>query len=638
MEIQSEIIQSMTRDKLLSPIVMDELYNIPGDIEHARKKTELMALAKDLKCKAEFMLLCKEYDKERKMRRTAEIESRARDAAEETSSSMTVFNHPHHPELCCGKWQADGSGVKYETPKGIQLACRHPIMPVRRHISLETGDEKMDIAFKKNGHWVEHIFPKSAMYDHTQLTKMLADKGAIITTTTAKNLTEYLADVEQLNMAVIETVKSTSKLGWKNGIQEFVFPDSNEITIENRDAFQHLYKAITTRGSKDAYIKFIKRARQLGRFEIFFISAAALASVIVEPCGCLPFMAHLYGEAGKGKTLCSKLAASFWGDPSTGAYLSDPKATPVAHELRLDALHNLPFVIDDISQVKMGFVEKGKSAYSEFIYMLCSGQGKHRGTKNLGNERQRTWRNISITNGERQITDDNSQGGEILRVIDLQIDEGDIFPDGGKTADFMERCHGHIGRIFVEAVRGMGIDALKAEFKRNEDAIRARPDSDSMEGKQVKSMALLLTADSILHNEILQDGLLMDFERACSMIKTNSQMSENERAYEFIMSEVARFRRAYQPSDDGFKEDKSERMGHLWRCKEDDKEYVLINPNVFKSMCENGNFSKKLFLSWAYKKNIAKMNEPRLDLYVKSGDIKGRFICIQMPEDDAAQK
>lgn len=51
-------------------------------------------------------------------------------------------------ELNVGEWTADESGIwRYGSGGGIVYACTHPIMPVQRLVSVDTGTTKIKLAY-----------------------------------------------------------------------------------------------------------------------------------------------------------------------------------------------------------------------------------------------------------------------------------------------------------------------------------------------------------------------------------------------------------------------------------------------------------------------------------------------------------
>ena len=116
-------------------------------------------------------------------------------------------------------------------------------------------------------------------------------------------------------------------MGWLDDYNSFMPFIDNEIVFDSESCFSSVFNAISEHGSRDAYINLLKGIRKRDRKEPMLLIATSLASVLVKPLGLLPFIFHLYGEAGKGKTVATMLAASVWGDPSEDGYMSDPKNT-----------------------------------------------------------------------------------------------------------------------------------------------------------------------------------------------------------------------------------------------------------------------------------------------------------------------
>ncbi|WP_313132611.1 hypothetical protein [Anaerocolumna sp.] len=125
---------------------------------------------------------------------------------------------------------------------------------------------------------------------------------------------------------------------------------------------------------------------------------------------------------------------------------------------------------------------------------------------------------------------------------------------------------------------------------------RAKELAVEKEEKQTLPMSILLTADKIATDYIFEDGEYLDFNTCVDLLKNKGEVSENERAYDFIMGEVAVNMNKFKPDNYG------EYKGEIWGCIED--EFVIILNNIFNRICERGNFSSKAFLSWAKKQGL----------------------------------
>jgi putative DNA primase/helicase len=370
-------------------------------------------------------------------------------------------------------------------------------------------------------------------------------------------------------------------------------------------------------------MEFAKATRKSDRFEPKITMIASLASVLIEPLNALPFIVNIWGDTGRGKTLSSMFATSVWANPEEGVYMSDAKSTATALELRQDVLNHLPMFIDDMSQVK----RKYDGDFSELVYMLCSGKGKDRANTSLGLNKSTTWKNTIITNYEYSLVTETMQGGAVNRIIDVECADGYIFENGNEVAELLRNNYGFAGRKFIEIIKQLGIPEIRKMQKQAYKAIisKAKAKGVEKEEKQILPMSIIWTADLIATKYIFEDGEYLDYDYCVDLLKNKNEVSENERAYEFIQSEVTINISKFKPSDpihDTYK-------GEVWGRIED--EYTIIISNVFEQMCKRGNFSSRSFLSWAKKRNLLDHEEKR---NTKRKSIQGtntHCVCIKLP-------
>jgi uncharacterized protein (DUF927 family) len=393
----------------------------------------------------------------------------------------------------------------------------------------------------------------------------------------------------------------------------------DQIVFDAESSFKSLYESISTKGNRQKYINLLKEIRKSDRAEPMYCMAVSLASVLVKKCGVLPFIFHLYGEGGKGKTVSLMWASSLWGDPNEGGFIADAKSTKTAFEMRLNFLNNLPFICDDLGQVKRFMSGQKNGDFSDFIYLVCSGKGNERSNVNLGLNAPTDWKNCSLTSSEKPITSEISQGGELLRVIDFKVEDGNIFKDAKFNADFLRCNYGFLGQEFINVVQKLGFNEVCKIHKEYIKLIEDMDVNKDKEGKQVIPMALILTADKIFTEHIVKDNFYLDISECFSLIKSNKQMSDNERAYEFIINEFNLNKGKFTSPNN----DLNERWGYL------KDEFILFNPNVFSEIAERGNFNKKMFIAWALKKGLTETNPDRIDKRVNQGNIKGKFIFVK---------
>lgn len=576
-------IDSMTADNILSDEVLCELMEEQDDIFKARLLLTLTDRAQELGVKTKFVKLVAAYKKEK-----AKFDKQQQ-YAPTNLERMTDFGIDS--EMYCGNWMADNNGVRTFGPFGEILACYHPILPVQRLVNAQSGKEKIKIIFKKGYQWKDIIVEKGIIASANRIVG-LADYGVSVTSENARNLVRYMSDIENFNIDRIDIQVSTSRLGWVQG--EFM-PYGKSVIFDSEIRFKETFESVRETGNYDKWLGLAREIRRSGRLEPNIYMIGSLASALIEPLNALPFVLNLWGDTGKGKTVAIMLAASVWANPGGNEYVTDPKSTVTALELRLDFLNNLPMLIDDMAQLK----DKYSGDFSELVYMLCSGKGKDRANANLGLNKSTTWKNVILTNGEHSLVTETMQGGAVNRIIDVGMDDGYLFENGNQVVEIIKANYGFAGRMFIDVIEQIGMDRIKEIQKNFLQRINARSQELGIEKEEKQSlpMSILLTADMIATDYIFEDGIYLDFNTCVNLLKNKGEVSENERAYEFILSEVAINMNKFKP--DMFT---GEYKGEIWGAIEG--EYLIIINNAFNKICERGNFSSKSFLAWAGKQGL----------------------------------
>lgn len=609
-------INKLTAETILEPEVFETIMNDDDIIHRSGLICTLQDRAKLLGAKAKFDMMLKAYEKDFKQKQKASQQLPEQHAI----SHMTAFSTEKYPEMNCGKWIANDNGIFAEDSKTGEIAkiCNHPIIPIQRLINIHTDKEKVKLAYKPMKRWKEIIVDKRTIVDNAKILS-LAGNSVNVTSDSAKYLVKYLSDMETINRDVIDVQESTSKMGW---IKKDFVPYCDGFEFDNDGNFKEAYDSIKSVGSEDAWMQLARETRKIDRIEPKISIISSLASVLVEPLNALPFIVNLWTETGKGKTVAMMLATSCWANPSENVYMADAKATATGLEVRMDFLNNLPLMLDDMSQVK----EKYQGDFSALVYMLCSGKGKERSNVNLGLNKANTWKNIILTNYEYPLVSETMQGGAINRIIDIEMEDGYIFPNGNEVVQILKENYGFAGKKFVEIIQEMGIDKIKEIQKKAYAKIieRAKEQNVEKEEKQMLPLSILLTADFIATKYIFEDGQYLNFNECVDWLKNKGEVSENERAYDYIMSAISINLNKFKPDDRG------EYRGEIWGSLKDD--YVYIMSNIFSKFCNDGKFSRKAFLSWADKKGLIDCAK---DKKMKQKWLDGSLswcICIKTPE------
>lgn len=596
-------LEKLDKNSILSEEVFSELFGQEDEIMKARMLLQMEDRAAELGVKTKFTTLVNAYKKAEK-----EIQKKEREKHSISLENWTNFEGPYD-RMYCGSWIAREDGIFAQNSGNVDgIACYHPILPIERLRNLETGEEQIKIAYKRNGIWTEIIVPKTMITAASKIVA-LSGRGIAVTSENAKLLVRYLSDVENMNERDIKVQYSSSKLGW---IKNDFIPYDQEIIFDGDMRFRQVFDSITEHGSWEMWLKHMKELRRTGRFEVKFLLAASFASVLVYQLGTLPFFVDLWGETEGGKTVTLMVAASVWANPDESQYIGDFKTTDVALEAKADMLNHLPLILDDTSKTSA----KIRDNFEGIVYDLCSGKGKSRSNKELGINRENRWRNITICNGERPLNNYVNQGGAINRILEVEAKDN-IFTDPQKTVEIVKRNYGFAGRRFIQVLKDLGSEKIR-EIQHE---IQQKVHDDEKMQKQSISLSVVLAADRIATDYIFKDGQYISLQEAKEVLVDRNELSDNERCYQYILGEVAINAAKFNPMIE---------TSETWGCTENG--YAVIYNNIFDNMCKKGGFSKKSFLSWAERKNLLQTDSGR---YNKVKKFNGTGIrCIFLKMDD----
>ncbi len=606
-------LNELTAETLLSNEVLTEVFDQEDELYRAELLASLGLKAAELRVKTEFREMVSAYKKvEKEMKR----QEREKVKAPCYLENWTNFSGPYD-NMQCKEWLATETGICLRNPStGYTdiLACYHPILPIERLKNLETGEEQIKLAYKRNGRWEEIIVPKTMVTSANKIVS-LSGRGIAVTSENAKYLVRYLADVENANEEHIAVQYSTSKLGWIRG---GFLPYDTDIVFDGDSRFRQIYESVGQAGSRAAWYEHVIALRKAGRIEVKFLLAAAFSSVLVQPLGGLPYFVDLWGETEGGKTVSLMLASSVWADPDENAYIKDYKGTEAGLEAICDLLNNLPLILDDSSKKN----RKIEDNFEGLVYDLCSGKGKTRSNKELGVNRENHWKNCILTNGERPLSSYVTQGGAINRILEIECGER-VFENPGSTAELVKRNYGHAGREFVEVIKELGTEKIR---EIQQEFARKLADDEKMQ-KQSLSLSIVLTADKIATDYLFKDGQNISLEEAKEVLVDRNELSDNERCYQFILDKVA-----MNPARFDIQNENIEKWGVI------ENGYAIIYTTAFTALCKEGGFSRTSFLSWANRKDLiqAESSGKKMD---KIKSFKGNKVrCVFLKLNDDADK
>lgn len=402
---------------------------------------------------------------------------------------------------------------KEYTPK---MVCRTPIILTQRLKSLETGEEKIEIAFKRDGEWHRAIYPRSTIFTARAIT-VLADLGCTVTSENAKQVVRFLSALEAENIDIIQKADATSTFGWQPG-RRFIPGREQGIVLDIDPSQKGMAAAYCRNGDMEHWIRTMAPHRERDKFR--FILSASFAAPLLRILKQRIFFVYNWGGSKGGKTAALKAALSAWGDPDR--LMVNFNATQVGLERTASFYCDLPLGIDERQ-----LAGKNQESLEKTIYMIASGTGKIRGSKGGGLQAIHQWRTVALATGEEPLSTETSQTGVSTRVLEIY---GGPFDDE-KQASIMHQeapmnC-GWAGPEFIEEL--IGIDEREICDKYEEMSKYVASISQGKSGSHVAGIAAVALADSMIDSWFFSGENRDQEEAKCDQNEEKSDQKSQKR-------------------------------------------------------------------------------------------------------------
>ncbi|SFM40360.1 DUF927 domain-containing protein, partial [Pelosinus propionicus] len=382
-----------------------------------------------------------------------------------------------------------------------------------------------------------------------------------------------------------------SKFGWRNNDTEFICPGmSNNYVLDTDDiAPQSVIDGYSIAGDHGAWLQAMGELRKNPKAR--FILAASFAAPLLKITGQRIFGIHNWGDSRDGKSAAQYAALSVWGKPDTIKILASSSETGIE---RMSALcSDLPLCVSELETLD----EHRRAEFeNKTIYMITEGRGKQRGTIK-GLQQSSSWRTIMITNAESPIVKDNSKGGIITRIIEIN---GGPFVNNQEFASYlygvMEHHYGHAGRIFLSHILTANHVEIRDIYQKlrmvlkqkypekidsHIDAVSHTALGDQLssmyvfgEDKDTASRGALQTAEYVIENHLINNG----------------DADESERAWQWMLGWIA-------ANNGRFALNVKSAMPILGYIED---EYIcILKTELAKAMKDQGFSPDKIFRKWA---------------------------------------
>jgi len=321
---------------------------------------------------------------------------------------------------------------------------------------------------------------ESAIGKDSPIKKLLARQGVMGFASQMENLTHFIqSSIKELQVnRKAETMRA--QFGWADNDNKFILGD-RELTA---DSVYHSPPSVTTKniaqhlqpvGSMEKWQECFNMYNRPGLEPNAFGAFTAFGSPLLKFMGLNGAIINLiYKKSGSGKSTVLYMCNSVWGNPEKLVCI--PKDTMNARMHRLGVMNNLPFTMDEITNMK-------PEEFSDLAYSMSQGRGKDRlqSQSNTVRDNLTSWQGISLSSANASFEDKlgtikDTPDGELMRFIEYEIGYTDAISteEGKRIFDHQLReNYGHAGAIYAQYLIA-NIEEVKEDLL----AVQAKVNSD----------------------------------------------------------------------------------------------------------------------------------------------------------------
>ena len=447
------------------------------------------------------------------------------------------------------QYRIDESGVTHgqydrekDTFKSDATVSQKPILPVAILDNLDNEVQKVEVAWweAEKGKWVRTVTNRETLVNSSKITK-LADRGVPVGSQNSKSMSNYFNTLLCEFDGRLPRKPARSVMGWCELDDRLLFmPYTDLVDFDGGERYKDDFKSIRSKGKLSEWVERIGAIR-CNTMEVRLMMAASFASPLIWLVSENPFVFHLYGNSGSGKTVSMYIAASIWGDPAPGRLTKSMNTTINAMMERAAFLNSFPFLGDELQTIK----NRWTGTYDSLIMQITEGINRGRMKDNVLQE-MLYWTCAFLFTGEEPAVKSTSGGGVVNRCIQVEIKQP-LFdttgPDSGNNyVNFVLNHYGTAGQPYIERV--MAINAGLAPVDYSIIGLYKKCYADLVQGdtteKQAGAMALMLTADKIAHDlwwaeteEELDADLVREY------LATRENVNVSKRAYKYVLGVIA---------------------------------------------------------------------------------------------------
>jgi hypothetical protein len=410
-------------------------------------------------------------------------------------------------------WQFSGAGIRRAGDDSATESIPAPVLVTRRSVDMATGRVCVGLAWLRDDQWHTRIVARDEIADARKIVA-LAAYGVPVTSNNAKDLVQWLADLEAANDNVLPLMRGMAQLGWVAGadVPEFAWghrsirPWNAEQTapaitfLAADEGDDQVMSAFHAAGDPEEWRSAVRPVADLPRVKLPLYGA--LASPALRIIGAPNFVISLAGATSLGKTTVLRVCGSIWGQPDERAGASDVHtwdATRVFRETVAAVQQDLPSLWDDTRRARY------QDDVAQFAYDYSSGKTRGRGSL-VGIRVTQSFRGVLITTGETPLRNLAEHGGVYARVLECWGSPFGLADEA--TAQLAARLndtvcanYGHCGPSFVQHLVDHYDEwpAWQEEYRRIRRGYEHRAGANSVASRMAAYFAALTITAALAH-------------------------------------------------------------------------------------------------------------------------------------------
>ncbi len=493
--------------------------------------------------------------------------------------------------------------------------CAMPILPTALLDNPDDAIQKVEISYWDMNRWKKQIVPRETLTNKSKITA-LANYGISVGSNNATPLAKYFNDLLGQFGDQIPRKTALSHLGWidvetETGTDKVYAPYTDRVVFDGQSDNGILFKSISRKGDRSEWIKTVGELRK--NIPMRLTLAASFASPLVEIVGENPFILHLWGGTGSGKTVALLVAMSVWGNPKMGRMTRTLNMTVNSMLSTAAFLNSFPFAGDELQTIKTRW-----GNYDNIV--MCLTEGVNRSRMKFDKLMPTlSWNCAFLFTGEEPCIKEESGGGAVNRVIQIEATE-QIVEDGNGTASFVKENYGHVGEEYIGVVRNIK-DVVKGFYK---DTKKQLLEASNTTEKQAGAMALLMTADYLASNQFWDSEKQLSIDDVKQYLADVSTVDQSERAWNFVCGMIAQF-------GANFEAESRETWGKI-----EHGEVYILKTVLTDRMTKAGFDFDACKRNWSKKGYVKRDKHGRVQHYISIGGKSAYCVCLIVPSVDSS--